>query len=298
MTNLLGVLAPIIFVISPSIEALGFEKDLRPLVNENLLEFMNSTFERSPQLEGFDNESVIGPSRGYQGVLLISEGDETFTRVANNGALNIRLNVEPDTRFAIASLTKQFIGVALYRLSSQGKVNLHSALSRYFPNLSGEWGHVTPWRLLNHTARVNDHGYSLIKASTPWSNCRSSRSFEYSFENLLSKAFENPVNAFSVGELTLYSNAAYTVLAALIKRVSKVDYKEYIRREFLIPLKMENTGFIESEFSRVQIARGYGFVGENEDSISPPIDFSVFQGSADMYSNTDDLNKWAMAIRS
>src|SRR3546814_13462631 len=56
----------------------------------------------------------------------------------------------------IASVTKQFTGLAVMLLVEDGKLDIDQPLCRYLPDLLGPNGAPTPRQLLNHTSGVRD----------------------------------------------------------------------------------------------------------------------------------------------
>ena len=60
----------------------------------------------------------------------------------------------PQTRFQIASVSKQFAATAVMLLAESGAVELGEPMARWLPGCPPRWRQVTPHHLLTHTAGV------------------------------------------------------------------------------------------------------------------------------------------------
>ena len=57
-----------------------------------------------------------------------------------------------DTKFELASLTKQFTGAAILILAQTGKLNLDDAVTKFFPHAPETWRQITIKELVTHTS--------------------------------------------------------------------------------------------------------------------------------------------------
>ena len=78
-----------------------------------------------------DEESAY---KGFQGVALVAQGNEIkFAKAYGNADYDDNIVNKVNTRFAIASNTKQFTAVAIMQLMEDGKINLDDTIDKYFP---------------------------------------------------------------------------------------------------------------------------------------------------------------------
>jgi D-alanyl-D-alanine carboxypeptidase len=103
---------------------------------------------------------------------------------------------------------------------------------------------------------------------------------------------------FAPGSQFHYSNTGYTVLAAILQKVSGKSYEEFVREHILAPLKMDATR-VDSR-SDVIPGRAPGYYGSrsrgtlyNAEYYSP----QQYLGSGCLVSSARDLAKWDIALR-
>jgi len=82
------------------------------------------------------NEAVdrIAREDGFSGVILVARGDRVLLRRAA-GLADRERNIPntPETRFPLASVTKQFTAAAIMLLVEDGKISLADPISKFFP---------------------------------------------------------------------------------------------------------------------------------------------------------------------
>src|ERR1043166_6589134 len=70
------------------------------------------------------------------------------------------------TRFQVASVSKQFVAVALLLLAERGALRLDDPVTRWLPDAPPQWNRVTIHHLLTHTAGVahwgDDPGFDVF----------------------------------------------------------------------------------------------------------------------------------------
>ncbi|MGH7020053.1 MAG: serine hydrolase domain-containing protein, partial [Brevundimonas sp.] len=103
-----------------------------------------------------------------------------------------------DTKFRLASVSKQFTAVAVLILNERGLVDLDAPVKTYLPDAPAAWDGVTVRRLLNHTAgvpdftRLDDYEAKKTQATTA--------------EALIARFRDRPLD-FQPGEKYAYSNS-------------------------------------------------------------------------------------------
>lgn len=93
----------------------------------------------------------------FMGCVLVARGDEVLLN-KGYGLANAEWNIpnEPQTRFRIASLTKQFTAVAILLLEERGKLKVSDSIGQYLENAPLQWQNITLFQLLTHTSGVPD----------------------------------------------------------------------------------------------------------------------------------------------
>lgn len=159
--------------------------------------------------------------------------------------------VTADTRFRIASMTKSFTALAIYRLRDAGRLALSDPLTKYVPEFGGaalptaDTAPITLLQLLTMTAG--------LPQDDPWGD-RQLAITPAAFETFIrgGLTFSSPP-----GTAYEYSNLGYALLGAAISRVTGEPYQAYITRELLAPLGMNDTVWDYPAVPPGQLALGY-----------------------------------------
>src|SRR5688572_25094780 len=168
------------------------------------------------------------------GVVLIARGDEILLRRAYGYAdREAKIPNTPDTKFHLASVGKMFTAVAIAQLVRAGKLSFNDTIAKVLPDYPNKEvaGKVTIHQLLTHTA-----GFGTFFESPGFVR---GKTYRNSTEEISvyqdEKLFSEP------GTRWRYSNAGYSLLGAIVERLSGKPYLEYIRENIFRPLGMHDT---------------------------------------------------------
>ena len=193
----------------------------------------------------------------------------------------------PDTKFRLGSITKQFTGMAVLLLEERGKLSVNDPLSKLLPEVPETWKSVTIHHLLTHTSGIPNFtalpDYNKLKRTStgPIDTAR----------NLFDKPLE-----FDPGTKMKYSNTGYILLGAIVERAAGVTYDEFLRKNILDPLGMNDTGY---DWNRTVIARrASGYTDGGRGPVNADfIDMLIPHAAGALYSTVNDFIKWDAALR-
>lgn len=189
-----------------------------------------------------------------------------------------------ETAFDIGSITKQFTGAAIMRLHEQGQLDLQAPLATLFDGVPEDKGAITVHQLLTHTA-----GFAGALGDDDEPVQR---------DEYLQRAWDRPLTA-EPGSLHYYSNTGYSILGALIERVTGRSYDEYLRSEVLLPAGVSETGYIGLELEPSRVAVGYA-EGEADDPLARPHPpdgyYWNLRANGGLLSTAADLARWFDAL--
>ncbi len=190
-----------------------------------------------------------------QGSVLVAESSRVFIDTAF-GFANMELGVRntPDTRFRVASVSKQFTAMAIAMLAVEGKLRIADPISRYLDSLPAEWSAITIHHLLRHTSGISDYeewfgGYDTQAYSDYMS--QDSAAFRIARD-----ARKRPLD-FEPGSRFHYSNSAYILLGFIVERAAGVPYEVFLRTRIHEPLGMTRSGQDHSAELLADRASGY-----------------------------------------
>lgn len=188
------------------------------------------------------------------------------------------------TIYRFASITKLFTGIAVMQLHEQGWLHIDSAVNRYIPEFSPSGGDelnnpVTIRSLLTHHSGL---------PSENWGNVFVSETF--SADSVISYFNNHPV-CNQPNKVDAYSNIGYSLLGALVERVSGMPYGHYIKENICMPLGMTNSGFQLSEEQKPFFSKQY--LMNKKAFVEPPLGIVPAGG---LYSTIEDMVKFAQMV--
>lgn len=235
---------------------------------------IDSIFEVYTQKNMFSGSVSIS----RKGTVLLSKG---------YGMANYSYDVPntPQTKFKLASVSKQFTAMAIMILQEQGKLSTDDKLAKFIPDYpNGD--KISIHHLLTHTSGVHsftsDGYYDSIMVHP------------HTLTKIISY-FKNTKLDFEPGEKFSYSNSGYILLSYIIEKVSGKAYSEFLTSQIFEPLGMKNSGVFVGDKLVKNLAGGYT-KGDTGLENAPYIDMSVPAGAGGLYSTVEDLQIWDRAF--
>jgi D-alanyl-D-alanine carboxypeptidase len=222
----------------------------------------------------------------FRGAVEVRRGEEVLLRRGFDYA-DPRSGVKngPNTRFRIASVTKQVTALAVLVLQERGKLRVTDSVCVHLPACPPHWAPVTIEHLLTHTSGLHDY-VNVMRANLD-DFYRVAGGRQPTPEGIISTIAARPLD-FPPGSRWAYSNSGYVLLGHLIERVSGESYTDFLRREILDPLGMSDTAYEPGITSGEEYAVGY------EDWETPAMVFhaEIFFASGGLSSTVTDLSRW------
>lgn len=226
----------------------------------------------------------------FSGTVLVAKGDEVlFKKGYGYASIEFQVSNTPVTKLRLGSITKQFTAVAILQLVENGKIDLEGTITDYLPDYPAEphGGKVTVHQLLTHTSGIPSYTGidEIMSARGAWTG--SPRDFTHHFEKLELE--------FEPGSEYKYNNSGYHLLGLIIEAVSGMSYEEYLRKNILDLLGMNNTGVEQYQEVVMNLADGYESIGENPVA-DGNINMDIPYAAGSMYSTVEDLHTWHQAL--
>lgn len=240
--------------------------------------------ENLPQLK--ERLDHMAQNKQFTGAVLVAQGNKVLFR-QTYGMANYEQKTpfQLDTRFRLASVSKQFTGVAILKLQDEGKLSVDDPVCRWIQPCPERWAGLKIHHLISHTSGIPD-----LMAQANWGNVRVT---PHTPEQLLANASRYGLQ-FQPGEKVRYNNVGFNLAAYIVSRASGVPYEDYIQREFFAPLGMEHTGS-DAHGDTTGLAMGYGLFPAGL-TPQPLANVSVVYGAGALYSTLDDLLMWNLAL--
>lgn len=167
-----------------------------------------------------------------------------------------KIPADPKSLFKIASISKLYIAVAIAKLVNDKRLSLDETLADYFPELVGRIENaekITLRSMVQHRSGIPNF------TDTPgyWEDI--SRDNKETLELVLDKPAD-----FEPGKKYSYSNTNYLLIGEILDKTLGYSHHQYIKREILIPLELNNTCSLLSEVDLDDVMSGY-YIGYDED---------------------------------
>ncbi len=257
--------------------------------SENNFDCEESQFTTNNELESKANE-IINRSIASNDFLGVTAGlyiENCGTYLAGAGFVNKndQKRTSSDMLGRIASITKPMTAIAIMQLYEKGMLDLDKPIQTYlkvFPKKAK--GDITIRHLLKHTSGISHY-------SSKWD----AMSFTH-YPTLVAAldAFKEKELEFEPGTQYVYSSYGYTVLGAIIEKVSQMSYGEYMRKNIWDKAGMSNTSLDENQTyegkSRLYLKVKSTYIK------SPTTDLSIIYPAGGVQSTAKDLLKFGKAV--
>lgn len=246
--------------------------------------------ELKPQLDSYFEQQVFNKTgdlngKNKPGLSVIITKEDSILYKGNFGSVDIdeKSPITETTIFDIASVSKQFTGMAIALLEEKGKIDMNDKIIKYLPDLPKAMNDITIYQLVHHTSGIRD--WPTLFALKGWQP-EEPLTLNDIYQILKKQESLN----FTPGSEFLYSNSNYNLLAKIVETVTDTAFEIWIYDNIFAPIGMENTYFVESNNSEESvIANSYVYTGNNYLPFSNNL--SAF-GSSSLMSSTSDMLKW------
>ncbi|UCE41193.1 MAG: beta-lactamase family protein [Candidatus Aminicenantes bacterium] len=219
---------------------------------------------------------------GFSGALFVAKDGKV---ILNKGyGMAIRAKNVPNTSgtvFSTGSITKQFTAAGIMKLEMMGKLKTEDPITKYFDNVPEDKKTITLHNLLTHTSGVIDFTGMDFEVAPR--------------DETMQKILDAPLR-HKPGEQFAYSNAGYSMLAAVIEKVSGQSYEEFMNKNIFTPSGMAFTGYRIPEWDKKVVAHWYRGEKDNGTPLEKNYPYWNYLGNGGILSTTEDMYKWHQAL--
>src|SRR5699024_9608606 len=216
-----------------------------------------------------------------------------------------------DTVCGIASITKSFTCVAIMKLQEEQKLTVNDPIIKHLPEFKTPNEHttkeITIHHLMTHTAGLPPLPTGLLTMKESLEKDPSTK--DYPGLDLLSaqgkgiSTYEQLIEHMSTEEYKLlgkpgenfsYSNDSYTLLGAIIERVSGENFYDFLNKHIFEPARMTNTVLTVEQLNHLeQVTTLFATNRNGEVYPAPQWWESSVHGAGGLKSTTSDLLRYA-----
>lgn len=181
-------------------------------------------------------------------VLIAHKGSIIYQAAFGKASKEYNVNVNLNTAFNLASMTKMFTGIAVAQLAEQGKLAFSDPVNKYLSALPGKLTDgIKIEHLLTHTSGLG----SFWTQEFHNSNHAAYRTLED-----YARLIKNDSPQFTPGSKWAYSNTGYLLLGLIIEKITGVTYFEYVKKHVFEKAGM-SADFYESDRPVSGLATAY-----------------------------------------
>ncbi len=227
----------------------------------------------------WDNDHSPGAAIG-----VINEGKLVYFKGYGIANLDYGIPITSDSKFYIASSSKQFTAACIALLSIEGKIGLDDNIRDYLPEIPDYGKKITVRNLLHHTSGLKDYLVMMYLAGV---------SFEdyFSIDDGIKILGRQKTLNFSPGDEFLYSNSGYILLAEIVNRTSGMTIKQYAEKNIFQPLGMKNTFFNDNR-KQVTKDRVISYKSQDDGTFERYLQNFDALGDGNLLTTVHDLFLW------
>lgn len=251
-----------------------------PLASDSI-EYTGLQEERVSGVKEILAQRIDQEKKGYGIVvgLIGSEGRSIVTHGRTEHGESSKLS--GDSVFALASVTKVFVGLLLADMVHHNEVLLTDDVAAFIGNADlpeqDQKQPITLFNLATHTSGLPREPSNNV------ANYSEGDLHDFLTDYALVR---KPETSFS------YSNLGFGLLGYVLASHSKMTLGEALNRRVFTPIDMKSTGFVITPDMRGHVVRGHN----REFEPAVPWDFGILEGAGGLWSSTNDLLNFLDAV--
>ncbi len=213
--------------------------------------------------------------------LIAHNGKILFSGSFGYSNYRLKTTLSDSSEFQLGSVSKQFTATAIMLLKEQGKLNYSDSIQRFYPEFP--YHGITIRDLLDHRSGLPNYMY-LCSAIN-----KSEDGFIDNQQVVDYLTKYHPSRYFKPDLRFNYSNTNYCLLAAIVEKITKSSFADFMKKNIFEPSGMKHT-FIYNKADTIIPNRVQGY---NANYNRSGIDFlDGVTGDKGVYSTIGDMLKW------
>ena len=216
---------------------------------------------------------------------LLENGEIKWLKTIGIADIENNVLITKSSLYRVASISKSITAVAVLQLWERGLISLDTDVRFYLPSFPEKKYKFSIRQLLNHTSGIRNYREGEFD----------SKKFYASNEEAL-KVFAYDSLDFEPGTKYEYTSLDYTILAAIIEKVSKTSFDNYLKNNVFLPAGMKSTTIDNQREIILNRVRGYEKNAERKFVNAPLADLSIKVAGGGLLSTVEDLLLFSKAL--
>ena len=218
--------------------------------------------------------------KGMGSLSIFQNGEEVYQNSFGFASIEENIKASHKTKYRIGSISKTYTATIIMQLIEEGKLDLSSKLSQYYPEVKNS-ERITIAYLLKHRSGI--FNFTNSEDDQSWMKQQISK------EKLVTKLVDYG-SSFEPNEKAEYSNANYVFLSFIAEKIENKNFSEILKERICVPCSLKRT-YYGSKIS-VKNNEALSYTKLNDWEIAAETDMSVSVGAGAIVSNSTDINNF------
>ncbi len=182
------------------------------------------------KIDGIAHDVLATTGVPSASLAVVKDGKIAYVQAYGDARLDPRTAAQPQMRYSIGSISKQFTAAAILMLDEEGKLSLDDPISKYVPGLT-RGNEITIRELLAHTSGYQDfwpQDYVPPLMLQP-----------ISADGIMDRWARKSLD-FDPGTQWQYSNTNYVIAGVIVEKVSGMPLLQLLNKRIFSPLGMKS----------------------------------------------------------
>ncbi len=219
-------------------------------------------------------------------VAIVKDGKIAYVKTYGDAKLEPKTPSTTQMRYSIGSISKQFTAAAILLLQEQGKLSLDDKVAKYIPDLTRA-NEVTIRQLLSHTSGYQDYwpqDYVMKPMLEP-----------ITARKIMDTWAKKPLD-FEPGTKWQYSNTGYVIAGAIVEKVARMPFFEFLQQHIFKPLNMTTVISVDKGRLTESDPVGYLRYALGPLRVAPKEGTGWLFAAGELAMTAEDLAKWDISI--
>lgn len=219
-------------------------------------------------------------------VAVVKDGQIVYVKAYGDAKLDPKTPAKPEMRYSIGSISKQFTAAAILMLQEKGRLSLDDKVAKYFPDLTRA-NEVTIRQLLSHTSGYQDY-WPQDYVMKPMLSPTTAR-------KIMDTWAKKPLD-FEPGTKWQYSNTNYVIAGAIVEKVARMPFFQFLQQNIFKPLNMTSVMDIDQARLTESDPTGYMRFALAPLRVAPKEGTGWLFAAGELAMTAEDLAKWDISI--
>jgi len=251
-----------------------------PLINA---QFAPAT---TAKIDAIAERALADTSAPSVSVAVVKDGKIAYVKAYGNARLEPATPAQPDMRYPIGSVSKQFMASAILMLVEEGKLSLDDRVARFLPDLTRA-NEITIRELLTHTSGYQD--YYPLDYVAPF------MLKPVTAQEILDTWAKKPLD-FDPGTRWQYSNTNFVVAGRILEKVTGMPLMSFLEARIFRPLGMTSPIDLAQKTLSASDAAGYTRFGLGPPRPVPPEGRGWLFAAGELAMTAHDLALWDISL--